>query len=63
MQVRLFTIPNLLTLSNLLCGSVGAVAALSCGDLTLAFWMMIAAAGFDFFDGFAARLLRQDGPL
>ena len=63
MQVRLFTIPNLLTLSNLLCGSVGAVAALSCGDLALAFWMMIAAAGFDFLDGFAARLLKQDGPL
>lgn len=63
MQVRLFTIPNLLTLSNLLCGSLGAVAALAYGRLSLAFGLMIAAAGFDFLDGFAARLLRQDGKL
>lgn len=61
MQVKLFTIPNLLTLSNLLCGSLGAVAALSGGNLTAAFLWMIAAAVFDFFDGFAARLLRQEG--
>lgn len=63
MQIRLFSIPNLLTLSNLLCGAAGVVAALVYGDLTLAFGLMIAAAVFDFFDGFAARLLGQSGPL
>ncbi len=31
MRIKLFTIPNLLTLSNLLCGALGAVAALSRG--------------------------------
>lgn len=63
MKVKLFTIPNLLTLANLLCGASGAVAALLWGDLTLAFVLMIAAAGFDFFDGLVARLLGQDGTL
>ncbi|MDE5623174.1 MAG: CDP-diacylglycerol--serine O-phosphatidyltransferase [Alistipes sp.] len=61
MRIRLFTIPNLLTLSNLVCGSLGAVAALTRGDLTAAFLWMAAAALFDFFDGLAARLLRQEG--
>lgn len=63
MNVRLITIPNLLTLSNLLCGALGAVMALRYGDLTAAFVLMIAAALFDFLDGFAARLLGQSGPL
>lgn len=57
MQIRLFTIPNLLTLFNLLCGSFAAVVALMYNDLTLAFWLIVAGAVFDFFDGFAARLL------
>jgi len=63
MRIKLFTIPNLLTLSNLLCGALGAVAALSRGNLAAAFGFMAAAAVFDFFDGFAARLLRQEGPI
>lgn len=63
MKIRLFTIPNLLTLSNLLCGSFAAVAALVYGNLTAAFWLIAAAAVFDFFDGFAARLLRQSSPI
>ena len=28
MKIKLFTIPNLLTLANLVCGSVGVVMAL-----------------------------------
>lgn len=63
MKIKLFTIPNLLTLSNLLCGALALVAVLSYGDLTLAFWLMVLAAVFDFLDGFVARLLRQSGPL
>ncbi|WP_418425486.1 CDP-diacylglycerol--serine O-phosphatidyltransferase [Alistipes sp.] len=63
MKIKLFTIPNLLTLSNLLCGSVAAVSALVWGNLTLAFGLMILAAVFDFFDGFVARLLNQSSPI
>lgn len=63
MRIRLFTIPNLLTLSNLVCGAMGVVAALAGHDLTAAFALMVAAAAFDFLDGFAARLLGQSGPL
>lgn len=63
MKIRLFTLPNLLTLSNLLCGSFAAVAALVYGNLTAAFWLVVAAAVFDFFDGFAARLLGQSSPI
>lgn len=63
MRIKLFSIPNLLTLANLLCGALGVVAALAVDDLTVAFGLMVAAAVFDFFDGFAARLLGQSGPL
>jgi len=44
MKIRLFTIPNLLTLASLLCGSFAVVSALVYGDLALAFWLTIAAA-------------------
>ncbi len=63
MKIKLFTIPNLLTLSNLLCGAGAIHATLVGGNLTLAFWLIAAAALFDFFDGMAARLLGQSGPL
>ncbi len=63
MKIKLITIPNLLTLSNLVCGCLAAVAALVWGDLPAAFWLIAAAAGFDFLDGFAARLLRQSSPI
>ncbi len=59
MKIKLFTIPNALTLMNLLCGSFAVVAALAYENLMLAFWLIIAAAVFDFFDGFVARLLHQ----
>lgn len=63
MNIRLITIPNLLTLSNLLCGACAIAAALVYGDLRTAFWLVIAAALFDFLDGFAARLLGQSSPI
>ncbi len=63
MKIRLFTIPNMLTLGNLLCGSAAVVALLSHGDFRLALWLMIASAVCDFFDGFAARLLKSSSPL
>ena len=58
MKIKLFTIPNLLTLSSLLCGSFAAVSALVYHDLELAFWLTVAAGVFDYCDGFAARLLK-----
>ena len=58
MKMRLFTIPNLLTLASLLCGSFAVVSALVYGDLALAFWLTIAAGVFDYSDGFVARLLK-----
>lgn len=63
MKIKLFTIPNLLTLSNLMCGTFAAVAALVYGNLEWAFWFMVIAAVFDFFDGFAARLLKCSSPI
>lgn len=59
MKIRLFTIPNMLTLGNLICGSSAAIALLTNGDFELAFWLVVASAVFDFFDGFAARLLKS----
>ena len=63
MKIRFFTIPNRLTLSNLLCGTFAALSALVYGNLEWAFWFVVLAAVFDFFDGFAARLLRQSSPI
>ena len=59
MNIRLFTIPNCVTLCNLLCGSAAAVMALVHHNLPAAFALVIAAAVFDFLDGFSARLLKS----
>lgn len=59
MKIRYFTLPNILTLANLLCGSLALVYALAWEDLRMAFIFIIAGAMFDFLDGFAARLLRS----
>lgn len=59
MKIRLFTIPNCVTLCNLFCGSAAAVSALVYHNLTAAFILIIAAAVFDFLDGFSARLLKS----
>ena len=55
-------IPNIITLFNLISGVSGIVAAMN-GHWELAFWLMIAGAIFDFFDGMVARLLKVSGPL
>lgn len=59
MKIKLFTIPNLVTLCNLLCGSMAAVTALTGGSLVVAFWLVVAAAVCDFLDGMTARLLHS----
>ncbi|TDB61179.1 CDP-diacylglycerol--serine O-phosphatidyltransferase [Arundinibacter roseus] len=50
-------IPNALTCANLLCGCVGIVEVFH-NNMLLSCALMGLAAVFDFFDGFAARLLR-----
>lgn len=59
MKIKLFTIPNFITLGNLLCGAGSIVASLVYNDSTLAFTLVIIAAVCDFFDGFVARMLHQ----
>lgn len=59
MKIKLFTIPNCITLCNLLCGIGSIICSLVYNDLRLAFILVIASAVFDFCDGFAARLLKQ----
>ena len=49
-------IPNTITSMNLLCGALGVIFTFQ-GALDIAFYLMLAAAVCDFFDGFAARLL------
>lgn len=69
MKFRYFTIPNILTLCNLLCGTIAIVTILLSmsgnygAGITAAFFLIVASAVFDFFDGFAARLLKQYSPL
>ncbi|MBP3497853.1 MAG: CDP-diacylglycerol--serine O-phosphatidyltransferase [Alistipes sp.] len=59
MKIKLFTVPNMITLGNLLCGCLSIVASLVVGDFRLALIFIIASAVCDFFDGFTARLLKQ----
>jgi CDP-diacylglycerol--serine O-phosphatidyltransferase len=55
-------IPNLITLGNLLCGTVATILAVE-GDLISAGLFVVLGIIFDFFDGFAARLLNVSGEL
>ncbi len=58
----MMTLPNAVTLANLLCGTLGIVSMVSLPSgraLEVSFVLMIAAAVFDFLDGFVARLTRQ----
>jgi CDP-diacylglycerol---serine O-phosphatidyltransferase len=54
--------PNTLTCCNLLCGCFATLAAYR-GDYTAALLFIVVGAVFDFFDGFAARLLHVSSPI
>lgn len=58
-QIKLFTIPNCITLCNLLCGAMAAVTALTGGNLKVAFVLVVVAALCDFLDGLSARMLNS----
>ena len=55
-------IPNVLTCLNLLCGCVGVVEAFH-NNLIISCWLIGIALIFDFFDGFAARILKVSSPI
>lgn len=54
-------IPNAITCCNLLCGCLAIVQTFE-GNLVWAAYLVGLAAIFDFFDGFAARLLKVSSP-
>ena len=62
-KIRLFTVPNFLTLANLIAGALAVVFALRDHAYDVSLMLIIVAAVCDFFDGFAARLLKQQSPL
>jgi CDP-diacylglycerol--serine O-phosphatidyltransferase len=55
-------IPNFLTCCNLLCGCIGIVFVVN-GNLNAAAYFVWIACVFDFFDGFAARMLKVSSPI
>ena len=55
-------IPNLITLSNLVCG-VLSIVAVTRGEVALGAYLILAGAFFDFFDGLAARALGVSGEM
>ncbi|MCI1751332.1 MAG: CDP-diacylglycerol--serine O-phosphatidyltransferase [Flavobacteriales bacterium] len=60
--MRLPRFPDLLTTANLCCGTASILLA-SQGQLTIACWLVFAAAIFDVFDGLAARAMGGGTPL
>ncbi len=62
MRIIVKSIPNTLTLLNLLSGCIGITAAFS-GDLVTPFYCMVISLVFDFLDGFSARLLKAYSPM
>ncbi|MCK9339475.1 MAG: CDP-alcohol phosphatidyltransferase family protein [Bacteroidales bacterium] len=55
-------IPNIITCCNLVCGCLAILCATR-GLLEVASIFIIASAFFDFFDGFAARMLHVQSPI
>lgn len=55
-------IPNIITLLNLLCGSIAVIFAVK-NELEIAAVFVFAGIFFDFFDGFAARMLKVQSEL
>jgi CDP-diacylglycerol--serine O-phosphatidyltransferase len=55
-------IPNAITCCNLLCGCLALVQAFE-GNLVHAAYLVGMGAIFDFFDGFAARILKVSSPI
>ena len=52
----MFSLPNILTAMNLVCGIISIIATLA-GRIDISPFFLFAAMGFDFLDGFVARKL------
>ena len=61
-KLKLFTLPNIVTIANLACGFVGIQQAFE-GNLQNASYCIYLAAIFDFLDGFVARLFKSTSEL
>ncbi len=55
-------LPNTITCGNLFCGTLAVIQIFE-GQLTMACYLVFLAAVLDFFDGFAARLLKVASPI
>lgn len=55
-------IPNTITCCNLICGCIAVQQAFA-GNCEASFFFIVLGAVFDFFDGFAARLLHVSSPI
>lgn len=55
-------IPNLFTLGNLSCGAIGIILSFQ-GEIVTACYLIWVAAGFDFLDGFLARILKAQSEI
>ncbi len=55
-------VPNGITILNLLCGTLAIICAFK-GLQLWSVYLILAAAVFDFFDGFAARILKAYSPM
>jgi CDP-diacylglycerol--serine O-phosphatidyltransferase len=60
--LAMFNIPNLFTATNMLCGAIAILLSLT-GRIDIAPFVIYLGAILDFFDGFLARLLKQQGEL
>src|ERR1041385_167819 len=60
--MKLFTIPNLFTLGNLLCGCAAIICAVD-HNLKWSAYLVGIACVFDFFDGFLARVMKINSPI
>lgn len=58
----MFSIPNLFTAANLMCGILAIILTLA-GRIDLAPFLIFLGAFFDFFDGFFARKLKVSGEM
>jgi CDP-diacylglycerol---serine O-phosphatidyltransferase len=63
MNRQLFTLPNLMTCGNLLCGCLGIINVLFEGSLSTASLYIFLACILDFLDGFVARALKSSSPI
>jgi len=61
--MKLFTLPNILTLANLFCGCLSCIFIIKGTSPDLILVLLFLSLLFDFFDGFAARLTKQSSEI